>query len=134
MGAWIGPGSAGHQDRRHGILGYQTVPEILDFASDDRLRFLRFFTPQLAIRVGDLLQVIDVVQIGAVDLRHIGIDVAWNREIDQEQCAHSPGGEGSLDLGRLDEVVRRGSRSDHDVAGREVRINAFEIDRLSVEA
>ena len=59
----------------HGILGHETVPEILDLAGDDRLRFLRFFTPQLAIRVGDLLQVIDVVQIGAVDLSDGRIEV-----------------------------------------------------------
>ena len=48
---------------------------MVHFPGHDLFRLLRLLQPQLAVGVGNLLQVIDVVQIGAVDLSDGRIEV-----------------------------------------------------------
>lgn len=55
-------------DRRRRFLLAQTAAERLHLAGDDRFRVRDFRAPQLEIGGSHLLQVVDVVKVGAVDV------------------------------------------------------------------
>ena len=121
-------------DGRHRILRDEALAEAVDLVGHDLLRFLRLLQAQLAVGVGDVLQVVDVVEEGAVDVGDGRIDVARHGEIDQEEVAHAARGARALDVRALDHEMRRRRGGDDDVACGEIRLDAAELNGLAAEA
>jgi len=107
--------------------------EFLDLAIDDRLRLFRFLLAVGDVRTDRLLQIVDVINENAIELVHLRVDVAWNRDIDEEHgLILAPRHELFAVFAPEDEVGRSG-RSDHNVGALAGVIEPAELDRLSVE-
>ena len=62
-------------DRGHRILGQQPSPEVIDLAVHDLLGLLGLLKPLLSIAIDDLLQIVDVVEVGAANLSDCRIEI-----------------------------------------------------------
>src|SRR5205085_8031102 len=75
-----------------------------------------------------------VVEVRVLERPHFRIDIARDREIDEEEPALLARLQGVRDLLRLDAVVGRRRRGDDDVARLEVRLELLEAYRHPLEA
>ena len=80
------------------------------------------------------MQVVDVVEIRAVDLRDARIDVARHGEVDEKERAHFARGQRAFDVVGSDQMMRRSGRSDDDVAFIELLFESVEMHSAAVEA
>src|SRR6266508_2860245 len=103
-------------DRRDNLERGLPGPEPLGLVRDDRLGARSLAPPAAEALADDRLEVVDVVQVAAVDSGHGGIDVTRNGEVDDEQRAALAVG----DLFHRQDVSRSAGRGDDDVDAREL--------------
>ena len=88
----------------------------------------------LEVARDDLLQVVDVVQRHALELTAARLDVAGDRDVDQQQRPPRALAGDELELLVPDDRVRRGGRGDHDVGLHQLLGQAVEPDDRAAEA
>src|SRR5688572_27130863 len=67
------------------------------------------------IVVNDVLQVVHVVEKHLFDFTDGGVDVPWNRDVDDEERVRAPAAGGRFDIGARNDRTLRSSGGDHDV-------------------
>ena len=121
-------------DRRHRLERHHPADEALLLFEDDALARERLPAPLLLVRRRDVLQVVDVVEIGIVEGVRVGIDVAGYADVDQEDRAAAALAERALDaVGGEDRTVAADAR-EHDVRVLEQPIELLEAVRAGPEA
>ena len=88
---------------------------MLDLLLDDPLGLARLRLADPAVARDHRLEVVDVVQRHAADLRARGVDVARHREVDQQHRPPLARVHHLRELACLEQQVRRGGRRDDDV-------------------
>src|SRR5438105_3253814 len=80
----LGPG-AQRGDLRDDLAGCLPVPETRRLLRHDRLRPGRFAPPGLEALGDDRLEVVDVVEVAALELVDGGVEIPGDRDVDQEE-------------------------------------------------
>jgi hypothetical protein len=107
--------------------------KFLDFAVNDIFRVLGFLASVGNVRGNSLLQVVDIVDEDAVDLVHFRINVARNRDVDEEHGPIAPPGEELFPVLPAEDGMGRACGSDYDVGFVAGIVQATELDGLSIE-
>ena len=81
---------AQRHDRGHDVEAREPAPEGVDLRLDDRLGLGRRRGTRSAVVGDDTLQVVDVVEVDAIEGVHPGIDRARDGEVDHEHRTASP--------------------------------------------
>ena len=76
---------AQRHDCGHDGKGVEPFFEDGNLFGDDLLRLRRLGLPHLPVRIDHVLQVVDIVEIDVFDLAGSGIDVPWDRDVDQKE-------------------------------------------------
>ena len=76
--------AAQHSDRRHHVERAQPRVHLRQLVGHDALGLGRRALPLAAVAVDDLLQIVDVVEIGVVDALDLGVEVARDGDVDEE--------------------------------------------------
>ena len=118
-------------DRRGHVLSREPAVEARQLGAQDALGPARLGLPARDVSLDERLEVVHVVEADAGDLAARRVDVARDREIDQEQ---RPAVARSHHLGQrlaLDDVVRRVGGGDDDVGVGELLGQLLEADRVA---
>ncbi len=120
-------------DGRNHVESLQASVEFCDLTIDDRLSFIRFLLTIGDVGSNRLLQIVDIVDENAVELVHLRIDVARNRDIDEE---HGPVAAQRHELFAVfgpEDEMRRAGRGNHDIGALAGVVKPAKLDRLSVK-
>src|SRR6266511_3640298 len=100
----------------------------------DRLAALGL-APAAGQRLGhDRLEIVDVVEVAAVELVDPRVEIARNREIDEEERPPLPSGQCALDVLPRQDPAGRAGRGEEDVRARESRVQLLESKGGGAEA
>src|SRR5919108_352460 len=121
------------RDRRHALERGLPLTESLRLGRDDRLGPLRLAPPAGERLRDDRLEVVEVVEVAAVEVGDLGIEVARNGEVDEEDRPAAPAAQGRFDVVPPQDVARSARRGDDDVGGRELLADAPARKRLAPE-
>ncbi len=92
-----------------------------------------FALPLAHVAVYDALQIVDVVEENVVYFVDRRVQVAWDADVDQENGAVAARADDALHRLRVNDVVCRRDRSDHDVDFGKHRLKALVFDRSAAE-
>src|SRR5262249_37444709 len=120
-------------DRRDDVARRLPGPEPLGLVEDDLLGPSGLAPPTGEALRHDALEVVDVVEVAAVELVDGGIEVARNRDVDQEQRPPLALPQRALDVGARQDVARRARRAEDDVDARELPGGVLERHRTRPE-
>src|SRR5437588_156226 len=118
-------------DCRHDVEGRMPLVELLRLGRDDRLGTVGLPPAEGQGLDDDLLEVVDVEEVAAVELADRGVEITRNREIDQQEPPPAPGAQRLRDCGRLEHEPRRIGRCDDDVNFRKLLVDLLAL-RLAV--
>ena len=106
---------AERRHRRQHLERSEPGRELLDLLLDDPLGLARLRLADAAVAVGDRLEVVDVGERHARQLRAGRVDVTRDREVDQQHRPPAPVAHHGGDVVDLEQQVRRRGRGDDDV-------------------
>ena len=92
-------------DRGHDVQAREPAPEGVDLRLDDGLGLGRRRGPRPTVVGDDPFQVVDIVEVEAIESVHCGIDRTGNGEVDHEHRTAPPLAEGFLQGGRSEQEV-----------------------------
>src|ERR1700732_2360286 len=105
----------------------------LDFAGNNGFREFSFLAAVRDVARHGLLQIINVVGEDAVELPHLGRNVAWYSDIDEEHRPVLAARQELLSMFAAEDGVWRAGRSDDDVGAIAGVIQVVELDGLPFE-
>src|SRR5439155_8870837 len=94
--------SAQRGDRRHDVERRQPLVELLGLRGDDRLRAYGLAAAAHERLGDDRLEIVDVVEVAAVEVVNRRIEVARHREVDEE---YLPAATGAIDGRGVEDVA-----------------------------
>ncbi len=100
------------------------------FSRDDLLGGGGFAAAVGEVGGGGLLEVVDVVDEAALDLVHLGVDVAGDGDVDEEHGTVAAAVEELAAVGAGEDLLGRAGGGDDDVGAVGVRVEVFEGDDL----
>ena len=115
---------------RHDIEGLQARLELVHLQLHDGFGAIGFGLAIGDVRRHHLLQVVDVVNEDAVQLVHLRIDVARDRDIDEEHGTVLAAAQELFAVLLAEDGVRRAGGADDDVGLRHGLVELFEGNRL----
>ena len=121
-------------NRRHDRQRRKPAFEPVLLGLEDRLHPPGLGLAAARVALDDLLEVVDVVQRHAGDLTALGLDVARDRDVDQQQRPLLAAGHHLFEPVALDDVVGRVGRGDDDVGLAQLVGKFLEADRGAAEA
>ena len=120
-------------NRRHHVEGVQASFEAFDFAGNNRFGEFGFLAAVGDVAADGLLQVVDVVGEDAVELAHLGRNVAGHGNVDEKHRTVLAAREELLAVFAAKDRVGRARRSDDDVGAVARVIEILELDGLAVK-
>jgi hypothetical protein len=90
-----------------GIRSVRNAEECPDLFADDGFATGNFVFALLQVIVGNGLKVVDIVQINVLEKIHIGLDVARDGDIYQQERAVFAGSYQRLEFDAIEDVMRR---------------------------
>ena len=120
-------------DGRGGSDGTLALVEALDFFGDQGFGINGVAAALLDMRGGDLLQIVNVIDEDAVELVHLGVDVARDGDVNEEHGAVPAALQENLTVFAAEDGVRRAGGGDDDVGFTGGFIKLFETNDATVE-
>ena len=102
-------------DGRNRFQRDQPTFEALPLFADHAFGACRFSLPLFGIACGDLLQIVDVVEVGVVEFVHVGGDVARHSDVDQEDRPVTARMQRGLDAPLVEDGLLPRNAGQHDV-------------------
>src|SRR5581483_3246825 len=120
-------------DRGHHVEGGVPLAELLRLGGDDRLRPLRLAATSGQRLGDDRLEIVDVVEVTAVEVVDRRVEVPRDGEVDEQELTAATLAERSLDGGGVEHVARSARGGDDDVGAGQLLLDPLERERLGAE-
>ena len=103
------------EDGGDGVADVEALLVLVDLFGDDGLGLFGLAAAVGEVGLGDLMEVVDVVDEAAFDLVHAGVDVAGDGDVDEEHRAVATALEHVLAVGAAEDLLRGAGGADDDV-------------------